>query len=115
MDQGLIQTLGKQLHRPLEPVSIASNERLGQGLGGAPPLHRENLLEIFGHNLLLGLRHVGQDNECVWAFDPKRAPDVRRAPPPPRPGKLGHRRLADEGNWTGAKVLACHAAMSTTP
>jgi len=83
--QGLIQALGKHFHRPLEPVPITLDECLSQRLDGAPPLHRKNPLEILSYNLPLRLRHVGQHV----------ALKVHLIPLPPRPGKLGHHRLAD--------------------
>jgi hypothetical protein len=43
--QGLPQTLGKHLHRPLKPVPVALNEPPGQRFRRAPPPRHKHLLE----------------------------------------------------------------------
>jgi hypothetical protein len=56
--QGLPQTLGKHLHRPLKPVPVTLNELLGQRFRRAPPPRHKHLLQLLGHHTPLRLRHM---------------------------------------------------------
>jgi excisionase family DNA binding protein len=56
--QGLPQTLGKHLHRPLKPVLVTLNEPPGQRFRRAPPPRHKHLLELLGHHAPLRLRHM---------------------------------------------------------